>query len=261
MSSTGLTIADTSRWFGRRDSRAAGTCILFCLPYSGGGASTFHSWQHAVPATIEIASIHLPGREDRTNEPLGLSPDAISAAIAARADRPYALYGHSLGARLGFEVLRALRRRGGRQPVRLYAAAARPPDIADPLARSVELPDEEFLSALVDRIQTPAEIRDIPELRAMLLPVLRADFEWINRYEYRREPALRIPIICLAGSADREAGPLTMLGWSRHTSAGFRLHTLPGGHFFLRSAADQLIALISADLLAACGETVTEVTR
>jgi surfactin synthase thioesterase subunit len=253
VASRDLTIADTARWFGGRVCRPDSRCILFCLPYSGGGASVFHSWRSAVPAWLDIAAIHLPGREDRINEPLGLSPDAIAAAIATRADRPYALYGHSFGARLGFEVVRAMRRHGGPLPVALYAAAARPPHVADPLARSAELPDEGLLSALIARIDAPAEIRDIPELRELLLPVLRADLEWINLYQYRHEPALPVPIVCFAGMADTEAGPQEMLGWSAHTSATYRLHTLPGGHFFLRSAAEELIGLVSADLRSAAG--------
>ena len=232
------------QWFGRATGRPDAELILFCLPYSGGGASLFHNWSRALPGAVDVAAVRLPGREGRIAEPHSLSPNAIARAIAARADRPYAIYGHSLGARLGFEVIRELRRIETAQPVLFYAAASRPPDSRDPLAHSVELPDDEFLSVLIDRISAPTELRDEPELRELLLPVLRADFEWINRYEYQPEPALDVPLVALAGAADPVSGPLSMLRWSRHTTAAFRLHTLAGGHFFLRTAADHLINLL-----------------
>jgi surfactin synthase thioesterase subunit len=240
--------AELFQWFGRTTGRSDAELILFCLPYSGGGASIFRNWPRALPSAVDVAAVRLPGREGRIAEPHSLSPNAIARAIAARADRPYAIYGHSLGARLGFEVIRELRRIETAQPVLFYAAACGPPDSRDPLARSVELPDDEFLSALIGRVSAPAELRDEPDLRELLLPVLRGDFEWINRYEYQPEPALDVPLVALAGAADPASGPLSMLRWSRHTTAAFRLHTLAGGHFFLRTAADHLISLLTEDL-------------
>lgn len=194
--------------------------------------------------------MHLPGREDRIAEPHSLSPHAIARAIAAKTDRPYAIYGHSLGARLGFEVIHAARQLGAPPPTRFYAAAARPPDVSDPLAPSVERPDGEFLTILIDRISAPTELRDEPELRELLLPVLRGDFGWIHSRRYMPEPALDVPLVALAGADDPVSGPLDMLGWSRHTAASFRLHTLPGDHFFLRTAADDIARLIAEDLIA-----------
>ncbi|MFD0746120.1 thioesterase II family protein [Phytohabitans flavus] len=123
-----MTTGQAQRWFARAGNRPEAGCVLFCLPYSGGGASMFHDWRAAFPTEIEIAPVRLPGREDRIAEPIDLSPPAIAAAIAERVDRPYAVYGHSLGARLGFDVVRELRRLGARPPERLYVAAAVPPD-------------------------------------------------------------------------------------------------------------------------------------
>jgi len=206
---------------------------------------------------VKVLPLHLPGREDRITEPLSLSPADLAEAIAARADRPFAIYGHSLGARLGFEVIRALMRLGGPLPMRFFAAAARPPDVTDTMARCVLLPDDGFLATLIERLGAPAQLRDIPELRYLLLPVLRADFWWINQYRYHADVPLPVPVVALAGAADPEAGPTEMAGWLRHTSAGFRLHTLGGGHFFLRDAAPQLCSLLSADLRAALGDPAT----
>jgi surfactin synthase thioesterase subunit len=247
------TVTESARWFGRTRRQPESACILFCLPYSGSGASIYHGWRHLLDPRVEVTPIRLPGREDRIGEPPSHSAEAIAAVVAARADRPYAIYGHSMGARLGFEVIRALRRQGVRLPFRFYPAACLPPDIAWPFTRCVDLPDGDFLNALAEHLNAPAEAWTIPELRELVLPVLRADFTWIARYQYQAEPPLAVPLVGLAGADDPEAGPSSMLGWSRHTSVSFRLHTLPGDHFFLRSAAAEVTSLLSADMLRAIG--------
>lgn len=248
------TVTGSARLFGRARRLPESACTLFCLPYGGGGASVYYGWQRLLGPRIEVAPIHLPGREDRLDEPFDHSAEAIASAVAARVDRPYAIYGHSMGARLGFEVIRALRRRGARPPFRFYPAACLPPDVAWPFTRSVDLPDEDFLKVLVERLNAPAEAWAIPELRELLLPVLRADFAWIAGYRYEDEPPLTVPLVGLAGADDTEAGPSPMLGWSRHTCESFRLHTLPGDHFFLRSATAEVTDLLRTDMLGALGE-------
>jgi surfactin synthase thioesterase subunit len=254
-------VMEPSRWFGQTRRQPNRLCTLFCLPYSGAGASMFHIWRPAFDPRVEIMPIHLPGREGRYKEPLGHSAHEIAVSIASRADRAYAIYGHSMGARLGFEVIRELFRLGAPPPIRFYAAAALPPDVDWPFVRCFELPDDEFISALTERINAPAEVWEIPELRDLVLPVLRADFEWIARYKYQPEPPLAIPIIGLAGASDTECGPLRMLGWRRHTSASFRLYTLPGDHFFARSASAELASLLCADMLATSGGAADAVLR
>lgn len=249
----------SARWFGRAPRQPGNAaCTLFCLPYSGGGASMYYGWQRLLGPQVEVAPIHLPGREDRANEPLSHSAEAIAEAIAVavadRGDRPYAIYGHSMGAWLGFEVIRVLRRRGAQLPFRLYPAACLPPDVTWPLTACVELPDDDFLNVLVERLNAPAQAWAIPELRALALPVLRADFAWIAGYQHKVEPPLAVPLVGLAGADDAEAGSLPMLGWSRQTSESFRLHTVPGDHFFVRSAAAEVTSLLSTDMLQALGE-------
>ena len=224
--------------------------MLFCLPYSGAGGSAFRELERALPSAIDVAAVRLPGREQRFAEPPGLDLDDIAAAIAARADRPYAIFGHSLGARLGFEVIRLLRRRGGLLPLRLYVAAARPPDAVNPIASAVELDDTRLVEVLIERIDAPSELRDNPEFRDLMLPLLRSDLGWLHRNAYQPGPPLEVPIVALAGAADSVCGGAEMLGWRTHTSASFALHTVPGGHFFPQTQAGRVAGLLSADLLA-----------
>jgi surfactin synthase thioesterase subunit len=201
----------------------------------------------AVPPALEVVPVRLPGREQRFAEPPDLYPGEIASAICARADRPFAIFGHSLGARIGFEVVRELRRRGDRLPERLYVAAARPPGAFNPIASLVELDDEPFASALVDLLGAPAALRDNRELRELMLPLLRSDLGWLHRHPYQPEPPLDLPIVALAGADDTQCGRLPMLGWERHTSAAFGLHTLPGGHFFPQTHPEQVADLLGGE--------------
>jgi surfactin synthase thioesterase subunit len=168
--------------------------------------------------------------------------------VARRARAPYALYGHSMGARFAFEVLRELRRTGAPMPIRLFVGAALPPHLPEPLARLANLPEADFIEQLIDRAGAPPDLRHEPELRAMALPALRADFAWIKAYRYRPEPPLDVPITAFAGLDDREFPAAKMAGWARHTTSGFRLHTLTGGHMFLHDQAGRMAAIIAADL-------------
>lgn len=234
--------------------------LLFCLPYAGGGAGAFHPWRTAFPAGVDVQPVQLPGRENRIAEPAHFTPEDVAVAIADRADRPYAIYGHSMGARLGFEVIRCLRRTGARLPSRFYVGGSRPPDLEESLVRIVDLPDDGFVRGLEALGGTPPGALDVPELRELLLPLLRADFGWIDGYRYHDEDPLPVPIVGFAGQADPSVTPDLMAGWERHTGAGFRLHTVPGDHFFLVGDLARVTAAISEDLLGAVAPAGPPVT-
>ncbi|WP_412538155.1 lantibiotic dehydratase [Longispora sp. K20-0274] len=251
---TGPSNGDHSRTLAA-PTRPEADALLFCLPYAGGGASVFLPWRAAFGASVDVQPVQLPGRENRIAEPAHFTPEEVAAAIADRADRPYAIYGHSMGARLGFEVIRHLRRTGARLPVRFYVGGSLPPDLEEAIVRIADLPDDGFVRGLEELGGTPPGALDVPELRELLLPLLRADFAWIDGYRFTDEPPLPVPIVGFAGDADRSTPPDLMAGWERHTSAGFAPHTVPGGHFFLHGAMDRVVDVISADLLAAVSAT------
>jgi surfactin synthase thioesterase subunit len=245
-----MPVPDGWDWFGKQVRQARARVSLFCLPFSGGGASSYRAWRGLFPAEIEVCPVQLPGREERIEEPHWLSPAEIARALADRIDLPFALYGHSMGARLGFEILRSLQNMGVPAPVRFYPAACSPPHMRDTVADYVDLPDEQFLDTLVRRLGAPEELRDVPELRRLLLPTLRADLGWCHRYRYYPGQNLATTIVALAGETDTEVTPGKMAGWSRHGER-FKLLMVPGGHFFLRTAAPRLTSMIREDLLGA----------
>lgn len=242
--------ADTDRWFLVPAPPDSAETLLFCLPSAGGGASGFWPWRGALPAGVDVQPVQLPGRESRLAEPPRIDAAEIAEAVLARADRPYALYGHSMGALVWLVVLRHLVGSGARLPIRFYVAASRPPHDRSPWAgRLVDLPDDRFLAEL-DRLGgIPEGLLANRELCALLVPVLRADFRWLTTVDLTEEPVLPVPLVAFAGDRDPLTGPDVMTGWQGYTDAGFRLHTLPGGHFFPASELPALADRIGADLL------------
>ncbi len=234
-----------------------GRVVLFCLPHAGAGASAFRGWAEALAPEVEALVVQLPGRERRIDEPAGIDPPAIAAAVAAalaaRGVPGYGFYGHSLGGRLAFEVTRELRRIGAPMPARLYVGAAPPPDIELPpdLRGLPEATDDVIAERLVRLGGIPREFFDYPELLGLVVQVIRADFKWLENNAYRPEPPLAVPIIGFAASDDRLAPPPEMAGWIRHTNAGLTMRQVTAGHLFVQDLRDQLTAFIRADLPAA----------
>jgi surfactin synthase thioesterase subunit/phosphopantetheinyl transferase len=202
-----------------------------------------------LPSSLDVCAVHLPGRESRVAEPPGIDIAELAQAIAHRAgDQPFAVFGHSMGARLGFEVARELRRTGQRLPRQLFVSGCRPPHMDIPLKRIARLSDDEFCDKLAAMGGTPPGVFASAELRALVLPVLRADFVMVESYRYRPEPPLPVPIVAFAGAHDPEADPCDVAGWAGHSTQSTRQYTLPGEHFFLHSERAELHRMLSAHL-------------
>ncbi|MFI5911645.1 thioesterase II family protein [Dactylosporangium sp. NPDC051541] len=236
--------------------------LLYCLPDAGSGAGAFAAWPDRLPAHVDVRPLRLPGRERRITEPLELLPDAIAAAVAGHADRPYALYGHSMGARLAFDVVqRLLDTPGVPPPAALYVGGSLPPDRRPPLVDAAEWPDERLVDGLIELTGAGPELRAEPELRALILPIVRADLRWLGTRPAAIGRALPMPVVAFAGAGDRSDGPLPMLGWARAAAGAFRLHTVPGGHAFHRAGPAALFDTLEAELGAALHAAAPAVAR
>ncbi|MFE5328115.1 thioesterase II family protein [Embleya sp. NPDC056575] len=225
---------------------------LYCLPYAGAGASAFRDWPAALDAlgSFEVAPIQYPGRETRLREPPHIDIDAMAAAVAASIDRPYAVFGHSIGGRLAFELCRRLRDLDAPPPVRLFASGCPAPQYPPAAIRDSDLPDDEFIARIEGMGSLPAEVVADPELRELVLPVLRSDFAMVDDYIYLARPPLPHPVSAFVGDADPEATEATAAGWREQTTADFALHVLPGDHFFLHSARSTLLTTLARELSA-----------
>jgi len=163
-------------------------------------------------------------------------------------DQPFAFFGHSMGALLGFELARHLRRECGLSPSHLFVSGRRAPQLERARPPIYDLPQKELLRELKCLNGTPREALEHPELMELMLPLLRADFAVCDTYEYREGPLLDCSITALGGLLDADVTPQSLDGWREQTTASFSLHMLPGDHFFLQQDESQLLSIIAKDL-------------
>lgn len=243
---------DSGGWVTCPQPRPDARLRLFCLPHAGGGASTYYPWTRRMPADIEVCPVQLPGRETRVKEePLTQLPALVhemAPALLPHLDRPFALFGHSMGALLGFELTRHLREKDIR-PVHLFASAHRAPHLPDREPPVHKLPEPEFLEELRRLNGTPEEVLQDDELREIVVPVLRADFEVCETYTYQASEPLDCPITALGGLADDSVNRAELEAWGQHTRSSFSARMFPGDHFYLNSARPFLLQIVARELL------------
>lgn len=236
----------------RRDPRAS--IRLFCFPYAGGSASVFATWKSLLPPEVEVCPVQYPGRNDRIAEPY-MTDLCEMAHVAANAigpylDMPFALFGHSLGAIVAYEVAQALRRTGVARPKHLIVSAHRAPHI--PLRREPtwQLDGPSFKSRLRELNGTPNEVFEEEELLALVLPSLRADFRLAETYTHpgHHEP-LDCPIFLFGGRADTDVNEAELRAWRETTRGPFEIKTMEGDHFFINSQKRELLQDVSRILL------------
>jgi medium-chain acyl-[acyl-carrier-protein] hydrolase len=214
---------------------------LVCLPHAGGAASAFRGWAQDLGPRIEVLPIQYPGRENR----FALAPftrmaplvEELARALRPELDRPYAIYGHSLGALIGFELARRLRREGGPMPLCLFAASRRAPHLRSAISDVHKLPDAQLVTWLQRAAGTDSALLNNRRWLRYYLPALRADLEVSEDYEYRAEAPLPCPIAAFGGSADRVLAVAELAAWRDQTSAAFELQLCAGGHLFYLSSA------------------------
>ncbi len=228
---------------------------LFCLPYAGAGASVFRDWPEALAPEIEVWPVHIPGRERRLGEPPMRSIRSVAtgaaSGLAPHLGQPYAIFGHSMGALIGFELARALRQARRRLPRALLVSGFGAPHRASHRPPIHARDDEPFKEAIRALNGTPGDVIANAELMDLLLPLLRADFQAVETYRYSDEPALDIPILVYSGRDDPHTPPEDLAEWSRHSVVGSRVRLFDGDHFYLRTSGPALCEQVRADLLAA----------
>lgn len=243
-------------WLVTAHPRAAPRLRLFCFPFAGGGSAVYHNWAQSVDPTIEVVAIEPPGRLGRINEKpvadLGEFVDQLVAEMRGALDRPFAFFGHCLGGLTMYETARRLIHATGSAPTHLFASGARPPDRILDLGTFEERLTQDLLKLAEFRIQLPpyAQPDDVfaeiirhfnihateqllsdPELRQLMLPVIRAEFEMVVNYAFVQEPPWDIPITCFAGIDDPYVSRRHAFGWGRFTNSRLQVHIREGAHF------------------------------
>lgn len=240
------------KWFVLPKRNPQAKLRLFCFPYAGGGASVYRSWADTILDKVELCAVQLPGRESRFTEPLyeHMTPLVTKLAedIRPYLDKPFAFFGHSLGACIGFELARQLRRNQVATPAHVFISGCSPPQY--PVKRPIHnLSQEEFVDELRQLNGTPESVLRNEELMNLVLPILRKDFGIRETYQCHPEPPLNSSLSILGGNADQLVPVDELPKWQTLFQGEYEQHIFSGHHFFLHSENDAVLQCVNQTLL------------
>ncbi|MFB9689479.1 thioesterase II family protein [Amycolatopsis plumensis] len=245
------TASGTGAWLRRYRAAPTAHVRLICFPHAGGSASYFMRVARQLPPKIDVLAVQYPGRQDRRHEPcvedIGGLADRILPELLPLADRPLALFGHSMGAAVAFETARRLEENGV-EPKVLFASSR--PSPATVLGGNLHRSGDQALIAEMRRLNaTAADVLEDPAFLDMVLPVLRSDYTAVETYRCRpTHAAVACPVVALAGDDDPQAPQADCLRWKEHTRGQFDLHVFAGGHFYLDDHADAVLRIVTERL-------------
>lgn len=249
---------DEDLWLARFHPCAEPAARLVCLPHAGGSASYYFALSLALSPEVEVLAAQYPGRQNRLREGFAGSVeelvDGVYAALPqssvseGSADVPLALFGHSMGALLAFELARRLRRDGAPAPLHVFVSGRRAPSRGRD-ERLHALDDAALLEVLRENGGTHDAVLADPELRALFLPIIRNDYRLTESYRYVPGPALDCPITVLTGDSDPAVTPDEAAAWREHTGGAFDLRVYSGGHFYLEDHQAELTDLLRTELV------------
>lgn len=239
-------MTDDDLWFRRFHPSDNAATQLVCLPHAGGAATYFFEVARTLSPEIDVLAVQYPGRQDRYKEPLvddvHVLADRLTEALLPLATRPITLFGHSLGASVGFEVALRLEK-AGVAPTALFASGRRAP--SRHRNDQVHLRDDDGLLAEVRALSgTDSGVLDDEEVLRMVLPALRSDYKAAETYSWREGAGLECPVFGLTGESDPRVTVDEVAAWEAHTSSAFELVVYPGDHFYLNENMPDILRLI-----------------
>lgn len=246
-------MTQSSPWMFHFQRRPEAKLRLFCFPYAGGSATVFRGWPSKLSDQVELCAVQLPGRQTRIQEqPLTHVEEVLEEVtqdVAVFEEKPFAIFGHSLGAVISFELAWRLLACHQLRPRHVFLSACEAPQFRRTRMALHDLPDRQFERNLKRYKGTPPEIFRNQEIKQLLFPMLRADFEMAYNYQFSPDRKLDCPVTALGGVRDRTRRK-HLEGWGEHTTGSFRMQMLPGDHFYLGKYEDDLLRVIESELAA-----------
>ncbi|MEU5852145.1 thioesterase II family protein [Saccharopolyspora shandongensis] len=247
------------RWLRSYLPRSQAEAQLICFPHAGGAMSAFRGWAELAGPSLDVLAVQYPGRQDRYADPLpadiGELADQIVPEIRPLLGRPTALFGHSMGATVAFEVARRLRPRFPSPLLRLFVSACDAPPARTP--RATVRGDAEIRDYVRDLGGAAASALEDDEMWQLALPSLRHDFHLVETYRYVPGAPLTCPVTAIAGDRDETVTLADVQRWQEVAVGEFEAHSLPGGHFYPDESLPDLIALLRNRLTAARSASTT----
>jgi surfactin synthase thioesterase subunit len=227
---------------------------LLCLPYAGGSSVVYKKWGRYFDESINIIPVELAGRGKRLSENFYKDMESaiddiykISAPFIEEGE--YALYGHSMGSTIAFELCQRIISENKRQPVHLFVSGRYPPDVSKKSKCLSKLPDKEFMDEILRLGGTSKEVFDNKELCSLFVPIIKADYRIIEEYKYiNRNQKFNCGITVFNGRSDEDVTYEDALEWGKHTSVGCGVYEFDGDHFFINNKAKEITDIIKKTL-------------
>lgn len=246
------TPAERSRWIRNFRPAPDAGIRLVCFPHAGGSASYYFPMATALSPEFDVYAVQYPGRQDRHSEPFVESiaelADQVVDELQPVLDAPLALFGHSMGAVLAFEVARRLEARGGRRPAVVFASGSRAPSRYDDEPNHER--DADLIQVMRDLGGTDPRVLNNPDMLATFLPAFRNDYRALQAYRQAPTVAIGAPIVVLTATDDPKTSLADARAWHEHTAGGGDVHTFTGGHFFLEKQPQRVIEVVTRALRA-----------
>ena len=245
-----MSAGQATTWLRRRQPTGA-PVQLVCFPHAGGSASYYFPVARMLAPHVDVLAVQYPGRQDRRSEPFIDSIDELAENIVPEllplTDRPFALFGHSMGATLAFEVARRLQEQGA-TAIEVFASGRRAPSAHR--EERTHVTDERIITDLRALSGTNSRFLADDEMLRMVLPAIRNDYKAAETYRYQPGPRLTMPITALIGEQDPKVTIAEAQQWEQHTSDRFELLSFTGGHFYLNDHIASITSLITERLRA-----------
>jgi surfactin synthase thioesterase subunit/acyl carrier protein len=264
----------TGKWLIAPRPNPAAKVRLFCFPFAGGGLVSFRTWAGLFDHTVEVVAVEAPGRGTRINETaiddLDTFVERLLPEMSDWLDRPSAFFGHCLGGLTMFATLRALPDARSRFIKHAFACGVKPPHL---LKRKGEFEDnliydmmlhgdfdiklplyaqaDEIFVEFIRQFDTPAanKMLEIPKLRNVLLPTIRAEFAMAYNYQHRPVEPFPFPISSFVGDADPWVSTKDCAGWGEFTRGGFTNHVRKGSHFLMAEDGEYILEIIKREFV------------
>lgn len=238
-----------NKWFVIPRPNANADLRIICFPYAGGGVSTFQSWVKSIPMNVELVIIQAPGRGERFGEQayssMNLLLDDLIRVIPNILNKPYILFGHSLGSRVAFELMNRLKELNYSLPKHFIASGSRGPQHRSLKKPIYNLPNEEFINELKMLNGTPQAVLENKELMELFLPLLAADFKIADTYCYLGNIRFNCQISVFGGEDDVDISLLKLNSWGDLFTTDANVELFPGNHFFIDSHNDLVLKKIN----------------
>ncbi|WP_432407294.1 thioesterase II family protein [Wukongibacter sp. M2B1] len=221
---------------------------LFCVPYAGGSAAVYDKWKKYADGRIKIVPVELAGKGRRFNEnPYDKMEDAVDdvyETIKKSIDKPYGLFGHSMGGMITYELAHKISNSSLPNPEHIFVSGIRPPHLWKDRKIIYMLPDKEFKEEIIDMGGTPKEIFENKELLDLFLPIIKKDFKIVDKHIYDEKNPLNIEMTVFYGD-EEEINDNEANQWGIHTNKKCRIFKINGNHFFINDETEKVVDIIN----------------